>query len=192
MDTSPWPRGRKVLFRFAITVAAVLVSCLLVQRASAQPPLPATFYGTVQLDGAGVSAGTTISAWINIQQYAQAQTLTYQGNPVYAIDVPGDDQDTPDVVEGGSTGDEVSFKVGGQVAIVTSTWHEGALNELDLVACTLLGDMDCNCTVNVDDIMKVAACLGEAYHLACDLDEDRDNDIADIQIVAGQWRNGCP
>jgi len=76
---------------------------LVARRASAQPPLPASFHGTVQLDGADVPGGTTISAWINGQQYAQSDT-------------PGD-------VGWGTAGDEVSFKVGVQVAIATGIWE---------------------------------------------------------------------
>ncbi len=177
--------------RLIIIVVALLVSGIFVRQAGAQPPVPPVFYGTVQLDGAGVPDGMIVSTWIGTQKYAQTQTETYQGQAVYAITVPGDDPGTPDVVEGGTADDEVSFKIGAQVAIVTGTWQESSIINLDLVACTLPGDMDCNCVVDIVDIMKMVACLDGSYHRVCDLDNSGDNDVTDVQTVADQWRQTC-
>jgi hypothetical protein len=73
-----------------------------------------------------------VTAWINGVQYAQ--TTTQSG--YYSLDVPGDDGDTPLIVEGGTAGQTVVFRVGGQVAIPNGTWAGGASVRLDLNAAT--------------------------------------------------------
>ena len=60
----------------------------------------------------------------------------------------------------------------------------------------LLGDFDCNCVVDVEDIMLVASrwrCrLGDScYEELYDLDEDDDIDIVDIMLVVVHWGETC-
>ena len=61
---------------------------------------------------------------------------------------------------------------------------------------TLFGDLNCDCDVDIEDIMLVAShwhcwsgddCYGERY----DLDGDGDIDIVDIMLVAAHWGDAC-
>ena len=58
------------------------------------------------------------------------------------------------------------------------------------------GDLDCNCRVDIVDIMLVAVRWGshagdERYDPAYDLDHDGDVDIVDIMLVAARWGGRC-
>lgn len=58
------------------------------------------------------------------------------------------------------------------------------------------GDLDCNCRVDIVDIMLVAIRWGsqvgdELYDPTYDLDRDGDIDIVDIMLVAVHWGEGC-
>ncbi len=97
----------------------------------AAPPMPASFWGTVQQNGANVPDNTPVTAWINGVQYAQTQTVIYNGQSVYSVDVPGDDPDTS-AVEGGVNGNTVTFKVNGQSVAATGVWTEGSSVNLNL------------------------------------------------------------
>ena len=95
-------RGRGIF----IAILALTLTFSLVAGVEAVPPLPSSFYGTVKLDGANVPDGTVVSAWIRGVKYTETQTLTYLGDSVYAVRVPGDDLETPEV-EGGVEGDTI-------------------------------------------------------------------------------------
>ena len=98
------------------------------------PPFPSSFFGTVKLDGANVPAGTQVSAFINGVQYASSPYNLYDGNTVYSLNVPGDDPSTPDVIEGGATGDSVFFYIGSTKADQTAPWGPGTNVNLNLTA----------------------------------------------------------
>ena len=100
------------------------------------PPLPASFYGAVTVDGADVPAGTHVSAWIDGVRYATTEAFVYEGRSTYAVDVPADDPATP-VVEGGRPGDTTAFQVGGLKAEQTAAWRGGTNTELDLTASSV-------------------------------------------------------
>ena len=58
------------------------------------------------------------------------------------------------------------------------------------------GDLDCDCDVDIVDIMLVAGhwntSMGDpGYDPTCDLDSDGDIDIADIMHVAAHWGEHC-
>jgi len=64
------------------------------------------------------------------------------------------------------------------------------------VTCVVFGDLDCNCQVNVDDIMQVAnrwrcRCGDECYDPYYDIDDDCDIDVVDIMLVVAQWGETC-
>jgi len=123
--------------RSKVLVASMALTILLLSGPTvveAMPPLPSSFRGTVKWDGTNVPAGTVVSAWINGVKYAETQSQMYQGNSVYAINVPGDDPETTGVVEGGVEGDTIVFKVGDSTASPTGTWHTGTDVELNLTA----------------------------------------------------------
>ena len=102
------------------------------------PPLPSSFYGTVRVNGDYVPAGTIISAWINGVQYLETQTLIYNGESVYTIDVAGDDPSTPGIIEGGIQGDTIAFQIGSNLAEQTAIWQTGTNIELNLSINSLL------------------------------------------------------
>jgi len=72
--------------------------------------------------------------------------------------------------------------------------------------CVLFGDLDCNCAVDVADIMMVASRWHTScdnrdpdndsntpnYEAHCDLDNDCDIDIVDIMLVVKHWGETCP
>ena len=60
----------------------------------------------------------------------------------------------------------------------------------------IVGDMDCDCDVDVTDIMLVASHWNtvqgeEGYDPMYDLDSDGDVDVVDIMIVASHWGDSC-
>ncbi len=63
-------------------------------------------------------------------------------------------------------------------------------------SCDLPGDMDCDCAVDILDIMLVASHWNSSagdddYDPAYDLDGDGDIDIVDIMLVAVHWGEQC-
>lgn len=102
------------------------------------PPLPSSFYGTVKVNGGYVPEGTTISAWINGVQYLETQSILYNGESVYTMDVAGDDPSTPGIVEGGKQGDTIAFQIGSNLAEQTATWQSGTNIALNLSINSLL------------------------------------------------------
>ncbi|HEX6386016.1 MAG TPA: discoidin domain-containing protein, partial [Anaerolineae bacterium] len=97
------------------------------------PPLPASFYGAVALEGEPVLPGTSVSAWIDGVQFAASATFLDGNVPVYRLDVPADHLDTPEV-EGGRPGDTIVFQVSGFTADQTAEWQSASNSRLDLSA----------------------------------------------------------
>jgi len=105
----------------------------------AVPPLPSSFYGRVILDGEDVSPGVVVSARINGVKYAETTVVSYEEHSAYAINVPGDDADSPGV-EGGVEGDIVVFYVADYRAIETAVWHSATNVEHDVSALSMARD----------------------------------------------------
>jgi hypothetical protein len=103
-----------------------------VRTALAVPPLPSSFYGTVKSNGFNVPSGVRVSARINGILYAMSPYMLYNGDTVYTLNVPGDDPETPNIVEGGVPGDTVVFYVGNTQANQTATWQSGTNVNLNL------------------------------------------------------------
>lgn len=101
----------------------------------AVPPLPSSLYGAVRLNGADIPDGTRIEALIKDKVVAFTQSLTYQGDSVYALDIPRDDLSTA-LVEGGVDGDVITFKIGGILADQSGTWRSATNLKLDLSTST--------------------------------------------------------
>jgi hypothetical protein len=112
--------------------------------ANAQPSPPATFAGTVRLDGQWVPDGTPVLALINgklcgesSREPGQKGTWTldkdvadlgmYDGDSIYIVDVVSDSQ-TPGC---GTEGAVVTFEVDGRLAPQQGLWKAG-LNSLNL------------------------------------------------------------
>jgi hypothetical protein len=125
-----------MLQRTTITAAILLILLgIFVPQAVVQavPQLPSSIYGTAQVNNTPVADGTRIQALIAGQVVAYGNTLTYQGNSVYALDIPGDDPDTT-LIDGGKEGDTIQFTIGGLQASQTGTWHSGTNVEVNLTA----------------------------------------------------------
>jgi len=120
---------RKTIFLALIIISLLLGTTTLVQ---AVPPLPSSFYGTVQINGENVEVGTVISAWIDGVQYASTTVILHEGVSVFAIDVPGDDTSTSGIIEGGKQGEPIVFKIGDLVADETAIWQTGTYLPQDL------------------------------------------------------------
>lgn len=135
---------RKALWSFIL--AFLLALPIIGTALAAAPPPPHSSYGTVTVNGANLPDGTQVTAWINGTQYATATTQTWNGDSVYAIDVPGDDPDTPGVIEGGVAGDTITFQIDGQDADQTATWASGSSAELNLTVPGGQIDADFTCT----------------------------------------------
>lgn len=99
------------------------------------PPMPASFYGTVKVDGSNVPLTTKISAWINGVKYAETTVLMYGADTVYTLDIPGDISGTVEI-EGGKPGDLILFHIGNRSANQTGIWQSGTNSELNLSAST--------------------------------------------------------
>ena len=119
----------------------------------------------------------------------------------YLMAVYGDDPLTEELDEGAESGDTITFTVDDHPAVPLGpdppVWvGAGSRVHVELEACPLFGDLDCDCDVDVVDIMMVASkwcCqLGDAcYDPHCDLDGDGDIDIVDIMKVAAHWGEVC-
>lgn len=100
-------------------------------RVKAATPLPASFYGTVKINGENVPEGTIIRAIINGQVVATTQAILFQGQTVYDIEVPADDPNTA-IVDGGRDGDVIRFMLAGFMVRKTATWQSGTDTEFNL------------------------------------------------------------
>jgi hypothetical protein len=124
--------GLRIICTMLIGMIASLFICLPVL---AVPQIPASFYGTVKVNGADIPDGTSVQALIDGKVYAEVLTQTYQGDSVYALNVTGDDTDTT-AKDGGREGDTVQFKIGGVLANQTGVWHSGTNVELNLTVAS--------------------------------------------------------
>jgi hypothetical protein len=134
------------------SLAILVLACVLLATfsvARAELPSPSQFYGQVKINNENVPDGTEVSAWIDAVKYATAVSSTHEGHSVYALDVPGDDPSTLDVIEGGVDGDTIVFKIGELEleAEQTGTWISGDDVNLDLSVMVL--------TVTADPQTKV-------------------------------------
>lgn len=98
---------------------------------SSPPPLPSSFYGSLQADSAASSPpGLVVSAYINETQYATTTIIAHEGQWVYSLKVPADNPATEEI-EGGRPGDMVSFLVDGRL-VATAPWQSGSNTQVDL------------------------------------------------------------
>jgi hypothetical protein len=124
----------KYLVRISsLSLIVFIISLFITIPVLAIPPIPSSFYGTVKFNNANVPDGTVIQALAGGQVYAEGFSQTYQGNSVYALDVPGDNTDTA-AQDGAQEGDTIQFKIGGVVADQTAVWHTGTNVNLNLTA----------------------------------------------------------
>jgi hypothetical protein len=124
------------LFRYLmIGVIVIIITGMMVSPVNAIPPLPSSLFGTVHLNGEKVPEGTSIRALIDDVVMGEGQTMIFQGESVYSLDINGDDPDTKEI-DGGVEGDIIHFNVGGVIAEETGVWQGGTNVELNLSVIT--------------------------------------------------------
>ena len=125
--------NKKKCWSIAITFfGSLLIVAIVVSIVQASPPsIPASFYGTVSINGDNVPLETDVSAWINGELVITVPVTLVSGTTVYAMDIPGDNPSTPKM-DGGKHGDKVIFYIGTQRADQTGTWLSGHNQELNL------------------------------------------------------------
>jgi hypothetical protein len=151
------------------------------------------------LDGEPLLVGAVVRAYDPTGVLAGQATVTLAG--WYLVSVYGDDPQTPDLDEGADAGDRIAFTVDGHPAVSLGpdapVWTtSGSRLHVELRACTLAGDFDCDCRVTVADLMRQARSFGVSqgeagYYPPFDRDDDGDVDSGDLQAVAGGWRAAC-
>lgn len=116
----------------------LLLVLLMIAATAGPPPLPSSFWGTIEVDGTPVAEGTIISVWIGGVKYGECQASIYQdwSGVYHTSNVPGDQVGT-DQVEGGVEGDVITFRIDDLVAQETAVWHSGTVERLDLTGITL-------------------------------------------------------
>ena len=118
--------------RFLATVAACVVAGVASSIVLAQPSIPATFYGSVTVDGAPAAAGSEVRGFVNgadCSQSAPGQRLILREGETsaYVLYVVHETQ-RPGCAREGST---VTFTINGEPALQSATWKPGPLR-LDL------------------------------------------------------------
>lgn len=150
---------KKLNLLFVITI---LCGLLMFNNSSvsAFPPLPASFYGTVKIDGENVPEGTLVSAWINGVEILSVVVEEFGGNTVYSINVPGDDSSTEGEVEGGIVGDVIVFYIGDLMADQTAIWSSSN-NVLNLTTSAFKTERDIVLSNNtVEENQEVGTLVG--------------------------------
>ncbi len=116
------------LFLIPSIVITLLMGSAAFVSAEQAPEMPSGFYGEIHYmtDDGGPIAGETVEAYVPgaAAPVATAVIETFDSALVYAIKVPGDDPGTTGVVEGGTEGGLVTFKIDSRV-VATGTWHKG-------------------------------------------------------------------
>jgi hypothetical protein len=151
------------------------------------------------LDGQPLPAGTVVRAYDPTGVLAGQTEVTLAG--WYLVSVYGDSPLTPELDEGAVAGDRIAFTVDGYQAVPLGpdppVWTQsGSRLHVELRACTLAGDFDCDCRVTVADLMRQARSFGVSqgqtgYYPLLDRDGDGGIDARDLQDVAGRWRAAC-
>ena len=124
-------RSKTIIFSLLVACLPGLFAPI---PALAVPPLPSSFYGVVEVDGATVPDGTIVRGLINGETCAEGYIQIYEGSPAYSLDVPGDDTATT-ARDGGLEGDTVQFEVGGVLADQTGSLHPQVLRLNSLLPC---------------------------------------------------------
>ncbi|MFQ5595775.1 MAG: hypothetical protein ACE5HA_16640 [Anaerolineae bacterium] len=155
--------------------------------------------GGSTLDGQPLPAGAVVRAYDPTGTLAGRVEVSLAG--WYLLAVYADDPATTGLDEGAVVGDPIAFTVDGHQAVPlgpdSPVWTQsGSRLHVELRACTLAGDFDCDCRVTVADLMHQAqrfgVSRGEAgYYPPFDWDSDGAIDSSDLQAVAGGWRVGC-
>jgi hypothetical protein len=115
--------------KLRVVVLLTMVALLLlpaVAFAQEPPDRPCRFYGVVQVDGADVADGTTITATVDGDTFSTDTPEEAYGSSSYGLKmVPAEGTSYAD-------GATITFKIGADTAEQTATWESGANTRLDL------------------------------------------------------------
>lgn len=125
----------RILLKLGMCLMIGLISLMITIPAMAIPTMPSSVYGTVQVNGTNVPDGTLVEGMINGNVYAKCYTQTYQGESVYALDIPGDNTETVDQ-DGGLDGETIYFKIGGILSDQKSIWKSATNIRVNLILKT--------------------------------------------------------
>ncbi len=122
--------------KFALLIIIISRIILFQNQATAQPPLPAGYYGTISINGQLAPVGTIIVPLIRGVAYPASDTVKTAGN-YGLLFVHADDPSTPSTKEGGVFGDSVVFKAITQlneyIMTPSGAWASGVNQQLNLI-----------------------------------------------------------
>ncbi len=198
------------MYRWMILLGLLCLTPLLVAVEApiceSAPPQSVDFLGMggSTLDGRPLSQGDVVRAYdpagILAGDFVHPGGADYEKGWYGLMPVYGDCPDTPEEDEGAEAGDSITFTVNGHQAIPRGPdqpiWTQSSdWVHVELEACTLKGDFDCDCTVSVADLMRHAQNFGSkgqnGYYPPYDYDGDDDVDASDLRSSAGFWRSNC-
>lgn len=154
------------------------------------------------LDGEPLPVGVVVRAYNPTGTVAGCAEVSQNG--YYLAAVYADDPDTPEQ-DGAGEGDRIAFTVDHHQAVPRGpdppVWTASPPGgdgraDVELQACTLPGDFDCDCQVTVADLMRQGQNLGVSrgeagYYPPYDRDSDEDVDAADLDQTEEDWREAC-
>lgn len=193
-------RRRSWLWLLGLTLGVLAVV------AGDTPPNSVDFVGPggTRLDGEPVPAGAVVRAYdpTGLPSGGGLEEGIVEEPGYYLIPVYGEDEGfwgDPD--SGVTDGDRLVFTVDGHPAVPIGpdepVWvGSETRRDVNLRACTLAGDFDCDCRVTVADLMRQAQALGtsrgeEGYYPPFDRDSDDDVDNDDVLQTHSAWHNTC-
>jgi len=122
---------KKTLSLVVVLVLALLLCSMPV--AAQMPPEGHIFFGSVSIDASSAPDGTTVSAHIGSLSWSTTTSVGKYGYDPFFL-IPLDDPDTSEK-DGGEDGDEIIFKVNGEV-VASYTFETNMGTELDLSIST--------------------------------------------------------
>jgi uncharacterized lipoprotein YddW (UPF0748 family) len=149
--------------------------------------------------GIAKEAGLTIDQAIEFVGAMTQEAIELVGADATVMKVQTEDFDTFEVIPGSEVGQALTTLTDAGCRNIIYYPHRSDL-PFGVFRChfagTIFGDLDCDCDVDVADIMLVAShwhsSVGdEGYDPAYDLDDDGDVDIVDIMQVAVHWGETC-
>jgi hypothetical protein len=131
---SKWLSGTTVAALVGIMLMGAVVLTASEAAADSPPAPPATFVGSILVDGAAPAAGTVVEARIGSAACGVTTVFLSGSQSRYSLEVPSLDPDqTPNC---GVEGIAINFFVGGRQAAQTGSWLNYQLNQLDLTVVT--------------------------------------------------------
>jgi len=195
------PRARRVWPLLMCLTAGLLVAARGAQADKVYPTREwVDFYGeSSTLHGQPLPEGAVVRAYDPDGVLAGRADVTLAG--WYLMAVYADDPQTT-LDEGAEAGETITFTIQGQAATALGpdepVWtSSGERLHVELAGeGALLGDLDGDCDVDIDDVSLVKAAWrcqtgDECYERRCDMNHDDRIDVVDIMNVVAHWNATC-